>query len=342
MTLDTQCRQFLDAIAKAKRPPWNELGVSESRAIFTNLKDAFGEGPPMHSVDERWLTRPAPNADSSIGNVGSPDSNPTVRVRIHRPTDASTGPSQASPAWMLFHGGGWILGDLDSHDTMARRLAESSNAVVISVDYRRAPEHVHPIPILDCYAATWAVIDQAENLGIDRNRVSLIGDSAGGHLAASVASLSTTKHPCSIHQLTMLYPVISPSLDTPSYLEFAEGFGLQRSTMQWFWENYAGTPMDAITADPTTATPLDLMNCNIASFPPTHVITAQYDVLRDEGICFANRLREAGVPTTHQNYDGVIHGFIHFAGVISAGERAFQDFAKQPPQTPPQTPSETL
>ena len=187
-----------------------------------------------------------------------------VSARIFTP--AAAGPF---PAVMYFHGGGWVLGDLDTHDTLCRRLANQSQFVVVSVDYRRAPEHKHPVPLDDCFAATRYVVNNAEKLQVDPQRLAVAGDSAGGNLAAAVALMARDQGGPKVSFQLLIYPVLQPNFETQSYLDCAEGFGLTRETMIWFWQQYLARESDG--QQPYAA---PLVADDLRGLPPAHVITA--------------------------------------------------------------------
>lgn len=298
MALHPQARTFLDAMAEQDAPGWEQLTPTESREVFSGLTDLFGDGPTVARVEDRV-------SDKSIS------------VRLYWPS--GDGPF---PAVVYFHGGGWVLGDLDTHDALCRRMANRSSAVVVSVDYQRSPEAAFPSAIEDCYAATQYVADQAEGLRVDPNQIIVAGDSAGGNLAAAVAIMARDREGPKICLQVLVYPVLDHRCETDSYRDFAEGFGLTKASMQWFWQQYLGPDGDG--SNPLAS---PLLADEFAGLPQTHIITAEYDVLRDEGEQYVNRLKESGVPTTHRRYDGMIHGFVQLAGVFDVGRDAVDDIA---------------
>lgn len=297
MTLHPQSQAFLDATRDA--PRWNELPVDESRRRFGQLTELFGTGPELPSVTDHQIDDRIP-------------------VRIYR-VDAD----ESRPGVMYFHGGGWVIGDLDSHDTVCRRLAVASDCTVIAVDYRLAPEHTYPAALNDCYDATVRVFDQPETFGVTKGKLAVAGDSAGGHLAAGVCVRARDEHHPRLALQVLIYPIIDHSLETLSYEDFAEGFGLSREMMGWFWKQYVPGPLPE---DDPRLTPARAMN--LGGLPPAHVVTAEYDVLRDEAESYAARLAKAGVPTTRQRYDGMLHGFIHFLNAYDDGDRAIGEIGQ--------------
>jgi acetyl esterase len=233
-------------------------------------------------------------------------------VRIYWPSE-----TPGLPILVYFHGGGWVLCNLDTHDETCRSLAKQASCIVVSVDYRLAPEHRFPAAVEDCHAATKWVAENARSLGGDASRLAIGGDSAGGNLTASVALLARERGgPSLAHQL-MIYPVTDARFDTQSYRDNGEGMFLTTNAMRWFWEQYLPTPADG--ANPH-ASPLRAED--LRGLPPATVITAEMDPLRDEGEAYGRRLGEAGVPVEVRRYDGVIHGFFGMTLVLEKARDA--------------------
>ena len=296
MPLTEQAQAFLDTIAANNPPGWEELTPQEGRKIFNDFGELFGEGPDLDRVEDHKLT----------GDVS---------VRLY-----STGSDTAQPAVMYFHGGGWVLGNIQTHDSLCRRLAKSSGCTVISVDYALAPENPFPKPLDDCYSATESIVNRATELNIDPARIAVAGDSAGGNLAAAVSIRARDRSGPPIMLQVLLYPVIAPEFHTESYQQFATNHGLTLAGMKWFWEQYLGEQdLDPLAVVSRTA--------SFEGLPPAHVVTVEYDVLRDEGESYARRLAAAGVSTTTKRYDGNLHGFMHFAGMFDDGLAATEDVA---------------
>ena len=225
-----------------------------------------------------------------------------------RPARLYIPPGLPSPAPLLvyLHGGGWVVGDLDTHDQPCRFLAREARARVLSVDYRRAPEHPFPVPLDDCVAATRFAIEEAHRFDADPARVGVGGDSAGGNLAAGVTRLLTLEDgPAPVFQL-LIYPVTDMSRKRASYELFAEGFFLTARQMDWYRHHYL--PDESAAGDPRVS---PILASNLAGLPPVHVVTAGFDVLRDEGEDYAGLLRDAGVRVTSRREPGLIHGFAH-------------------------------
>ncbi len=296
MSLDPQARAVLDA-GKAAPAPY-EQPVEELRAGTRDAAPAL-YGP----VDE-------------VDSVTSVDAG-GVPVRIYRPIGAAS----SAGALVFFHGGGWVTGDLESHDPLCRGLTARSGCVVVSVGYRLAPEHRFPAAVDDAWTATRWVAANARELEIDPARIGVGGDSAGGNLAAVVALRGRDNGLPLAFQL-LVYPVTDHRFDTASYSELAEGNGLTLRTMRWFWEQYLARPEDGESPD---ASPLRADD--LAGLPPALVLTAGYDPLRDEGEAYAARLTAAGVSTKLVRYDGLIHGFFRMAGVIDAAAAALDETA---------------
>jgi acetyl esterase len=212
---------------------------------------------------------------------------------------------------VFFHGGGWVIGDLETHDRLARRIARDAGCLVVAVHYRRAPEHRYPAAADDAYAATAWVAEHAAELGADPARLAVVGDSAGGNLAAVVAQMARDRGGPPIAFQLLVYPVIDHSFETDSYRDNAEGWMLTAKHMRWYWDQYLGPDGDG--TDPY-ASPL---RGDLAGLPPAHVVTAEYDPLRDEGDAYADALRAAGVDVTLQCADGMWHGFLSVAELLA-------------------------
>ena len=300
MPLHPQAQNFLDGLAEQNAPSWEELSPKEGREIFSSLGELFGDSPSVARVEDR-----------DIGDG--------LGVRIFTPE--GDGPF---PVLVYFHGGGWVLGNLDTHEPLCRRLANASSAIVVAVDYPLSPEAVFPAALEDCYKSIQFVVEQAEDLNIDPTRVVVAGDSAGANLAAAVAILARDRGGPSICFQLLIYPVLDQRCQSASYTEFAEGYGLSKSAMLWFWQQYLGNSEDS----PIKPLISPLLAEDISNLPPAHVITASYDVLRDEGEAYVQRLKEAGVPVTHRRYEGMIHGFFHLTSVFDTGQQAGADVAE--------------
>ncbi|MBI3303984.1 MAG: alpha/beta hydrolase [Deltaproteobacteria bacterium] len=300
MPLDPQAKAFLDQITAAGAPPLNALPVAEARQALRALF-ATGELEPVHKVEDR--------------QIPGPDGN--LPVRIYTPE--GNGPL---PVLVYFHGGGWVLGDLETHDSPCRALANAAGCMVIAADYRLAPEHKFPAAPEDCYAATKWVVLNAAAMGGDPTRIAVGGDSAGGNLAAAVALMAGDRGAPSLVYQLLVYPVTNYAFDTASYRENADGYLLTKEMMQWFWRHYLENETDGQNP---YASPLRARDCR--RVPPALVITAEFDPLRDEGETYTARLREAGVPAVTKRYNGMIHGFFSLGAVMDQGKQAIAEAA---------------
>ncbi|WDQ18879.1 alpha/beta hydrolase [Rhodopirellula sp. P2] len=317
MTLHPQAQTFVAWLREAQPPRWEELGVEKARRGFAALVDSFGEGPRMQTVEDRLVEETTVDGQRL-----------SVPVRLYRPA----GLPVVAPVIMFYHGGGWVLGDVESHDSTCRRLADASGAVVVSVAYRLAPESPFPGPVQDCFVATKAIAKMAGELSLDAGRMAVMGDSAGGNLAAAVALLAKDDPNVLVKYAVLVYPVVTPTFDSGSYCKFESGFGLTKRTMQWFWANYFGREAaDLFDVDACEVTdPLaDLMKSDFRGFPPTHVLVAGYDVLRDEGLALADKMEASGVRVTRENASDMLHGFVHFAGRFETGVTTMRSLGKR-------------
>ncbi|MCW5882046.1 MAG: alpha/beta hydrolase [Anaerolineae bacterium] len=299
MTLHPDARAFLDEREAAGSRPVTELTVEEARAQSIRLAALLGQVPDVASV-----------ADYDIPGPRGP-----IPLRAYRPADAIA-LGDPPPALVWFHGGGWVLGNLETTDAVCRTLASNVPCVVVSVNYRHAPEHRWPAAADDCYAATAWVAANAEALAVDPARIAVGGQSAGGNLAAVVALMARDRGGPALVFQSLSVPVIDYNFDTASYEEKAEGYGLTRAAMQYYWDQYLAQAGDG--AHPYAS---PLRADDLAGLPSAHVLTAEHDPLRDEGDAYADRLRQAGVPVTHCRYEGMIHGFL--------GAQAVDDMAAE-------------
>jgi acetyl esterase len=240
-----------------------------------------------------------------------------ITVRVYTPVGAAP-----HPGLVFYHGGGWVIGDLDTHDGICRSLANAADCAVASVDYRMGPEHRYPVAAEDAYAAYRWVRDGASRLGIDSARVAVGGDSAGGNLAAVVSLMARDRAtPLPVFQL-LIYPVTDHDLDTPSYHENATGYVLTREAMRWFFGHYLAR--DEQGREPYAC---PLRAPSLAGLPPALVMTAECDPLRDEGEAYAGRLRDAGVPVTLTRYPGMFHGFFRMTRLLDKARAALDEAA---------------
>jgi acetyl esterase len=293
--LDAEARALIDVL-QSSSPPVETLTPEQARRA-SDERRARSAVPveEIHNVTD--LT-----AATVVGQLA---------VRIYRPS-----PADRLPVIVFFHGGGWVLCDLDSHDGLCRSLANSTGSVIVSVDYRRAPESRYPAAVEDCYAATAWVAENAEELRIDPARLALVGDSSGGNLAAAVALMARDRATPAIALQVLLYPVVDDDFETASYRAFGDDYYLTRAAMEWYWDQYV-PPADR--QQPYAA---PLRNADLAGVAPALVLVAECDPLHDEGLAYAARLTEAGVPTAVMDYAGGFHGFLSLAPVLPAGRAA--------------------
>ncbi len=296
MPLDPDVAELLETLAAVDAPALSDGGVSEARTNYDAAPKP--DADPLARVEDRVL--PGPGGD--------------IDVRVYAPSVA-----EGLPVVVFFHGGGWVLSSLDGHDALARRIAARSGAMVVSVDYRLAPEHPFPAPHDDCWTVTAWLARNADRWGGDRSRLAVCGDSAGGNLAAGVA-LRARDEGLDLALQSLIYPCIDDRQDEyPSMKENGEGYFLTATDMGWFWDHfvprrYRNDPY----AIPGRADRLDHL-------APAFVQTAEFDPLRDEGQTYAARLRDSGVPTTVVDYPGVVHGFVSRWHLIGRAEQAHDD-----------------
>jgi acetyl esterase len=286
--LDPRTRWFLQFLKDSGRPQVFEVPLAEARAMFVKGQEAFAVPKLPAEVEDRAI--PA-------GAGGE------LRIRIVRPVGDNTG----LPVVMLFHGGGWVLGDADTYDAFARQIANGAGATVVHVEYSRSPEARYPVALEECYAATQWVVEHGQELGADATRLALTGDSAGGNLVAAVSLLAKQRSGPKIAAQVLIYPATGSSFETPSFQQFGEGYYLTAAASRWFWNQYA--PDRSVDSEPT-ACPLHATIEQLQGLPPALIITAECDILRDEGEAYARNLTEAGVAVTCTRYLGTIHGFM--------------------------------
>jgi acetyl esterase len=240
-----------------------------------------------------------------------------LRARLYSPAAG-----RALPLVAFFHGGGFVLCDLDTHDNLCRRLASESGCAVVAVEYRLAPETPFPGPLEDCYAALADLVARAAELGVDPARVAVAGDSAGGNLATAVCLLARDRGGPAIRYQALFYPCVDATCGSASMRELEAGYMLSRSVMEWFWDCYAAGP--AQKRDPLVS---PLFAPDLAGLPPASITTAEYDPLRDEGERYAERLKAAGVPVVVRRYNGMIHGFVTMPLVTEQARTGIADVA---------------
>jgi acetyl esterase len=289
--------------------PLDQVSPAQSRLNFCKsfslLKRIGGLFEKVESIRE--LTIPGPAGG--------------IPARLYRP-----GKETAYPLFVYLHGGGWVIGNLDSADNMARFLCKHVNCLVLSLDYRLAPEHIFPAAVDDCFEAVQWALAHAGELGGDPKRVLVGGDSAGGNLAAVVAQMAPQEGASKLAGQVLFYAATNgTNLDTTSYKEFdGPSFGLPRRDMEWFLEQYAPDPKDRL--NPLVS---PLLADDLHGLPPALVVTAEFDVLRDEGEAYARRLQEAGVKVQLMRCNGMVHGFLSTIGLIKRAKQYFEQVAEE-------------
>jgi len=301
MPLEPQTKSLLDAMKAAGGKSAAELTVEENRQAIMNRRELAGPPESVAKVENRTI--PGPEGQ--------------IPIRIYTPE----GPGPF-PILVFFHGGGWVIGNLETADAPVRALTNRARCVAVSVDYRLAPEHKFPAAPDDCYAATVWAAENARSIGGDPSRIAVGGDSSGGNLAAVVALMARDRGLPRLAFQLLVYPVTNRDFNTASYRENAEGYNLTRDAMIWFWNHYLASDADA--SNPYAS---PLLAASLTGLPPAFVITAEYDPLRDEGESYAQRLREADVPTQHKRYAGTVHGFFGYGGVLDLGKQVLDDSA---------------
>ena len=305
MALDPQAKAVIDLVIKSGRPAYHTLSPKEARQLFRETRPASTPTPPQIGA---------------VTNVVAETAAGAIPLRVYRPAGVEA--AAALPTLVYFHGGGWVIGDLDTHDVLCRQLTGEAGIMVIAVDYRLAPEHKFPAAADDAWAATRWVVANAGRLGADVQRLAVGGDSAGGNLAAVIALMARDAGAPSIALQVLLYPVTDVGTETQSYRDFADGYMLTRDGMKWFFDHYLASSDQAADwrVSPLRAT-------SLAGLPPALIVTAGFDPLRDEGEAYAHALRAAGVRVDYNCYGGMIHGFVPMGRLIDTGNRAVSHVA---------------
>jgi acetyl esterase len=282
------CTQaFIDALSAAGGPPVYTLSPDAARATLTQVQAAPVEKLPASIEDTKF----------PVGPTGS------VNIRIVRPADAQG----VLPVVFHIHGGGWILGDKNTHDRLTRELAVGANAAVVFIDYDRSPEARYPTAIEQAYASILYVVENAKTLQVDASRLAIFGDSVGGNMSAALMIMDKQRHGPRFALQVLYYPVTDANFETASYNTFADGPWLTKKAMQWFWDAYLP---DVSARKQATATPLNATLEQLSGLPDAFLAVDENDVLRDEGEAYGRKLTQAGVRVTSVRYNGTIHDFV--------------------------------
>ena len=304
--LHPQARALLDLMEARGVPPTHTLPVDEARRFYR---------------ERRAITQPAPSEVGEVRELEAAGPQGAIALRLYRPLGAGAAPL---PALVYFHGGGWVIGDLETHDTLCRELANGSGCVVVAVDYRMGPEHRFPAAVDDCIAATRWVHANAARLRIDAQRLAVGGDSAGGNLAAVVALAARDAGDLPLRFQLLIYPATDQRRGAPSHTRNGDGYLLTRETMNYFHDHYID---DAAHDLDWRASPL--LHTDLSRLPPSLVVTAGFDPLRDEGIAYAHALTQAGNRAALVSFERQIHGFITMGRVIDEANVAVELCAAQ-------------
>lgn len=305
MSVHPQAQVLLDMMASKRPVQPSDLPLTEYRALIEKLSRP------------RTVPEIAQVQDIQIPGTAAP-----LRIRIYNPEPHASAPQ---PALIFIHGGGWCLNSVESHDSVCRALATQANVVVLSVDYRLAPEHQFPAGLEDCYAAAQWISKNARELNLDPKRLAMGGDSAGGNLTAAVLLLTHERQGAPISFQLLLYPAVHAAAKTQSREQFAQGFALDKTVSNWMWTNYVGDQNgNSPLISPWLAEDLSFM-------PPAFIVTASHDPLRDEAKLYADRLQKEGVKCAYKCYEGMLHGFLNHTYMLplDVGEEAMHDCAKQ-------------
>ena len=301
MTIDPQAREVIDYLAGLGLPPIDRIPAAEARRQYRETRAALRPRAP-ELAEVRDL-----EASGAMG---------PIPLRLYRPAPG------ALPVFIYFHGGGWVVGDLDTHDVVCRQVACQAHAAVIAVDYRLAPEHRFPAAADDAWGATTWIAAHGGELEIDPTRIAVGGDSAGGGLAAVVALMARDSRKLRLALQVLVYPVLDLRAQSASYSAYAEGYLLTRAAMLWYIAQYAPTP-DAV--NDWRASPL--LAPWVHGVAPALIVSAELDPLFDEGEAYARRLQGARVPVQHQRVDGMVHGFLTMGGKVDAANHAVETIA---------------
>jgi acetyl esterase len=302
--LHPQVVAILERAAKSPLPPYYEVPPAVARRFYRDVRGALTPDPPAVESVQLLIAPAGP-----------------VPVRAYRPKGA--GRDDVLPALVYFHGGGWVIGDLDTHDVVCRTLANGARCAVFSVEYRKAPESPFPAAVDDCFAALKYVIENGKSLKIDSSKVAVGGDSAGGNLATVAALLARDAGGPSLSFQLLIYPGVDNRMGHASIETNGEGYLLTKKSMHYFRGHYLPNPADW---HDWRASPL--LAKSLAELPPAFVMTAGFDPLRDEGRAYSERLQREGVPTQYREYSDMVHGFITMGRALDTANTALEDCAQ--------------
>jgi acetyl esterase len=301
MSLNPQITTLLERVARSPLPPYHSVPAFVARRIYRDTRAVLSPKTP-EIAETRLLIF-----------------NNAIAVRSYRPVLNET-----LPALVFFHGGGWTIGDLDTHDVLCRQLAIGARCAVFSIDYRLAPEYPFPAAVEDCFTATQFVAQNHKALKVDPARIAVGGDSAGGNLAAVVALTARDMGGPALAYQLLIYPATDQRCEFPSHERNGQGYLLTRDGILFFRSGYIPNAEDRID---WRASPL--LAASHANLPPAFVLTASYDPLVDEGKAYAERLAKAGVPVTYREYSDMVHGFVLFGGAVDAANAAVAECCEQ-------------
>ena len=294
MPLDPQVKAYLDELASQDTAPLGEMSIEEIRQGMREESATLGPPEAVDRIEDRTVPGLSTAGEASVD----------VPIRIYTPNVKRPRDEGPLGALVFYHGGGWVAGDISTHEDICCRLANAAGCVVVSVGYRLAPESKYPAAVNDAFAATRWVFENARLIGVDPERIAVGGDSAGGNLAAAVAQMLRDNNAFKPVLQVLIYPAVDFAFDRPSCIENGQGYLLTLDSLRWFWDCYLAREEDGRQpyASPIRA-------ASLAGLPPALVQTAQYDPLRDEGEDYARRLQQAGVAVKLTRYDGMIHGY---------------------------------
>ena len=304
MSLDPQAEALLKNMEESGAPPFNKVSPAEARIMYDQGSELVrGDPPEPHSIE----------------NIDIPGKDGKIAAWAYRPSE-----SKNLPTLVFFHGGGFVIGSLKSHDTVCRSLCIEAQCLVISIDYRLAPENKYPAALDDAWTATTWIANNIESLGGDANHLAVAGDSAGGCLAAAVSLLAKESGSPDICKQILVYPCTDMSARFDSHLEFGDGYRLTSELLEWFYNHYFSEKDDIMH---WKASPLNAQD--FTQLPPTFIISAGFDPLQDEAKAYAEKLKNAGVQVKLSHYEGMMHGFITMPGVIDKAKEALNECAEE-------------